>query len=93
MTRLVSALALAALLLAGTLSPSFASAGPQTSHMHGMCVRGVQGACNPGLPGWNDGKNRGRRWICHPLMPPQGLGHARSHAWVCSWTPVHTPTH
>ena len=83
MRRLLSAAALATLLLAGSLPPSFARA-PTTGQPGVMCVRGVEGACNPGLPGWK----HGRRWTCRPVMPTAPAGGVRSHAWVCGWTPV-----
>lgn len=98
MRRMLSAAALAALLLGATLTPSFAHATTTSSHQPpAMCVRGVQGACNPGLPGWGsdqgygqgygqgDSRGYGRHWKCHPIMPNSPSGHPRSHAWVCGW--------
>ncbi len=85
MRRALCAAAAAALLLAGTLTPSLAN---PAAHPGTMCVRGVQGACNPGLPGWGNDRNGDRSWHCHPVMPRAARGHARSHAWVCGWVPV-----
>jgi hypothetical protein len=87
MRRLLTATALAALLLAGSLTPAFArssSHSAQPQHSGAMCVRGAEGACNPGLQGWG----HDRRWSCHPVMGPQPPGYLRSHAWVCGWTTV-----
>ncbi len=84
MRHVLCAIALAALLLAGSLTPTLArsSSAPQPGM---MCVRGVEGACNPGLPGWG---HDGRRWTCRPVMPTAPAGGVRSHAWICGWTPV-----
>jgi hypothetical protein len=93
LSRALPSTAIAALLLAGTLTPSFAHGANSSKHARTMCVRGVQGACNPGLPGWGKGnQDHGKRWRCHPVMPAAPAGRPRSHAWMCSWVSVAHPS-
>src|SRR5581483_2006149 len=82
MHRLLLSLPLCALLLAATLSPAFAK-GHHRHHshtkQHGMCILGVQGACNPGLAA----SSPNRSTACSPVMGSVPPGQVRSGTWIC----------
>lgn len=86
MRRLLVSFSLVAMLLAGSAIPSLAH-GRRGHHAHrpthGMCARGVSGACHPSLPGRRDGGNSGP-WRCHPQMDASASELARSHARLCA---------
>jgi hypothetical protein len=92
LSRALPATAIAAFLLAGTLTPSFAHGANSSKHARTMCVRGARGACNPGLPGWGGDQDRGKRWRCLPVMPAAPDGRPHSRARMCSWVSVGHPS-
>lgn len=87
MRRALFAPALCLVLLAGSLTPAFAQ-GQQKQHTHhgqhhhAMCIKGVKGACNPGV---GSPDPQPPQWECHPIMGPAAPGHVRSGAWICGW--------